>query len=38
VVEVDGRVIGNGKPGKHTADLIRRYHKLVTSTGTKIPA
>ena len=38
VVEVDGRVIGTGKPGKHTADLIRRYHKLVTSTGTKIPA
>jgi branched-chain amino acid aminotransferase len=38
VVEVDGRVIGAGKPGKHTTDLIRRYHKLVTSTGTKIPA
>jgi len=38
VVEVDGRVIGTGKPGKHTADLIRRYHKLVTTTGTKIPA
>jgi branched-chain amino acid aminotransferase len=38
VVEVDGRVIGSGKPGKHTADLIRGYHKLVTSTGTKIPA
>jgi len=38
VVEVDGRVIGTGKPGKHTTDLIRRYHKLVTSTGTKIPA
>jgi len=38
VVEVDGRVIGTGKPGKHTADLIRRYHQLVTTTGTKIPA
>ena len=38
VVEVDGRTIGTGKPGKHTADLIRRYHKLVTTTGTKIPA
>jgi branched-chain amino acid aminotransferase len=38
VVEVDGRIIGTGKPGKHTADLIRRYHKLVTTTGTKIPA
>jgi len=38
VVDVDGRTIGTGKPGKHTADLIRRYHKLVTTTGTKIPA
>jgi len=38
VVEVDGRVNGTGKPGKHTADLIRRYHKLVTTTGTKSPA
>ena len=38
VVEVDGRIIGTGKPGKHTADLIRRYHKLVTTTGTEIPA
>ena len=38
VVEVDGRTIGTGKPGKHTADLTRRYHKLVTTTGTKIPA
>ena len=38
VVEVDGRAIGTGKPGKHTADLIRRYHQLVTTTGTKIPA
>ena len=38
VVDVDGRAIGTGKPGKHTADLIRRYHKLVTTTGTKIPA
>jgi len=37
VVEVDGRAVGTGKPGKHTADLIRRYHKLVTTTGTKIP-
>lgn len=37
VVEVDGRTIGTGKPGQHTADLIRRYHKLVTTTGTQIP-
>ena len=38
VVEVDGRPIGNGRPGKKTADLMKRYHKLVSTTGTKIPA
>ena len=38
VVEVDGRLVGDGKPGKKTADLMKRYHKLVTSTGTKIPS
>jgi branched-chain amino acid aminotransferase len=38
VVEVDGRLIGDGRPGKKTGDLMKRYHKLVTSTGTKIPS
>jgi branched-chain amino acid aminotransferase len=38
VVEVDGRIVGDGKPGKKTADLMKRYRKLVTTTGTKIPA
>ena len=38
VVEVDGRLVGDGKPGKKTADLMKRYHKLVTSTGMKIPS
>lgn len=38
VVEVDGRLIGDGRPGKKTTELMQRYHRLVTSTGTKIPA
>jgi branched-chain amino acid aminotransferase len=37
VVEVDGRMIGTGKPGKRTAELMHLYHQLVTTTGTKIP-
>jgi branched-chain amino acid aminotransferase len=28
VVKVDARVIGDGKPGKITRDLIRRFHEL----------
>ena len=38
VIEVDGRSVGNGKPGKKTAELIQSYRKLVTTTGTPIPA
>lgn len=37
VVEVDGRKIGSGSPGKRTLDVIKRYHQLVTTTGTLIP-
>ncbi len=29
VVELDGRPIGDGKPGKVTADLLKRFHKLI---------
>ena len=29
VVELDGRPIGDGKPGKVTADLLARFHKLI---------
>jgi branched-chain amino acid aminotransferase len=29
VVECDGRLIGNGKPGPVTKDLLERFHKLV---------
>ncbi len=36
VVEVDGRTIGDGKPGKITKQLMKAFRELVTSTGTPI--
>jgi branched-chain amino acid aminotransferase len=36
VVKVDGRVIGNGKPGRVTRELVRAYHALTNSTGEPI--
>ena len=36
VVEVDGRQIGDGKPGLQTRALMKAYRDLVTSTGTPI--
>lgn len=36
VVEIDSRIIGNGKIGKVTAHLIKEYKKLVNSTGVPI--
>lgn len=36
VVQVDGRVIGTGKPGPVTRDLVRAYHALTNSTGEPI--
>lgn len=36
VVKIDGRVIGNGKPGKLTKELVRCYHDLTQSTGEPI--
>ena len=36
VVKLDGRVIGNGKPGKITTTLVQRYKALTTSTGHPI--
>ena len=36
VVEVDGRQIGDGKPGVQTRALMKAYRDLVTSTGTPI--
>jgi branched-chain amino acid aminotransferase len=35
-VKVDGRIIGSGKPGPATRDLVKRYHELVQSTGEPI--
>jgi branched-chain amino acid aminotransferase len=31
VVKIDGRIIGDGKPGKITRDFITSYHKLVSA-------
>jgi branched-chain amino acid aminotransferase len=36
VVKIDGRVIGNGKPGRTTKVLVRRYHELTKTTGEPI--
>jgi branched-chain amino acid aminotransferase len=36
VVKIDGRVIGNGKPGKLTRSLVEKYHALTNSSGEPI--
>jgi len=36
VVQIDGRIIGNGRPGKITNRLIARYRELTKSTGEPI--
>ncbi|MBL9128526.1 MAG: branched-chain-amino-acid transaminase [Verrucomicrobiales bacterium] len=36
VVKVDGRVIGDGKPGPVTRNLVRAYHALTNATGEPI--
>lgn len=36
VIEVDGRVIGTGKPGKVTNDLLKTFRKIVEQDGTKV--
>ena len=36
VVELDGRVIGDGRPGKITKQLMKAFRELVTTTGTPI--
>jgi len=36
VVEVDGRQIGEGTPGKVTKQLMMAFRELVTTTGTPI--
>jgi branched-chain amino acid aminotransferase len=36
-VQYDRRLIGDGKPGKLTADIIKRFKVLANSTGTPVP-
>jgi branched-chain amino acid aminotransferase len=36
VVKIDGRLIGDGKPGKTTARLIREFRELTRLTGVPI--
>ena len=36
VVKIDGRVIGTGKPGPVTKDLVAKYHALTKVSGEPI--
>jgi len=36
IVKIDGRVIGNGKPGTITKKLVREYHSLTKASGEPI--
>ncbi|NLB60804.1 MAG: branched-chain-amino-acid transaminase [Lentisphaerae bacterium] len=36
VVNMDGRVIGSGRPGRRTRDLMASFHALAQSSGTPI--
>ncbi|GGB48881.1 branched-chain-amino-acid transaminase [Fictibacillus barbaricus] len=36
VVKVDGRVIGNGAPGKHTNKLLETFREKVVEEGVKV--
>ena len=36
VTKIDGRVIGNGKPGPITKDLVAKYRTLTNATGEPI--
>jgi branched-chain amino acid aminotransferase len=36
VVKIDGRVVGNGKPGPVTKQIISTYHGLTNSSGESI--
>jgi branched-chain amino acid aminotransferase len=37
VVNVDGRIIGSGKPGPLTAKLTKAFRQLTVQRGTKVP-
>ena len=36
VVKIDGRAIGNGKPGPITKKLVAQYHALTKASGEPI--
>jgi branched-chain amino acid aminotransferase len=36
VTKIDGRVIGNGKPGPITKRLVKTYHALTQASGEPI--
>ena len=36
VVKIDGRIIGDGKPGAMTGKLVAQYHALTKSSGEPI--
>ncbi len=36
VIKIDGRVIGNGKPGTLTRQLVGEYHSLTSTSGDPI--
>jgi branched-chain amino acid aminotransferase len=36
VVKIDGRVIGTGRPGKLTRELVEKYHALTNASGEPI--
>ena len=36
VVKVDGRIIGDGRPGRITQELVKRFRNLTQTTGTEI--
>ena len=36
VIKIDGRVIGNGRPGAITRDLMKSYHRLTREEGVPV--
>jgi len=36
VTKIDGRVVGSGKPGPVTRNLVAKYHTLTQNSGEPI--
>ena len=36
ITKVDGRLIGNGKPGPITGEMVKAFEEITTTTGTPI--